>query len=403
MRFALYVVFLGIGLLWFRHAPGDDLSASYIACRLFLTDQHAHLYDHHPALFHIVDTHAWVRAAEAAQFKGFLHPYVQTPIWGWLLQPLCSALAFDEFKIFFLATSLLSLIASIELVARCWARDFLNPLAVGTLLAAVVLTTPFQYSMWLVQTHSLFLAFSLGAVVLASSRRSLAAGVLLAIAAMVKITPGALVIYWLFRRQWRAAFWFFLWSLVFWGFACLAVGFSPLKEFLDTLQRVSNILLISYNNQSLVAWLGAFGADPVEIWNWHMLPLPYALALAGTIFSVASVALAGWLSRRLASDRLPIAFALIALTVFAPIAWTHYFIALIPAVMVVVRIGSITTLVVPLVVLFLNVPPIALDPIVPIPDALTLIRSHFFSGLLLMIVLLRKMFSSLRTGSEKRG
>jgi hypothetical protein len=81
-RLALYVAFLAYGLIGFLGAPGDDLSSSYIACRLLSSGSSSHLYDFHPELFHVVNSAAWVKTAADAQFQGFLHPYVQTPLWA---------------------------------------------------------------------------------------------------------------------------------------------------------------------------------------------------------------------------------------------------------------------------------------------------------------------------------
>jgi hypothetical protein len=67
---------------------------------------------------------------------------------------------------------------------------------------------------------------------------------------------------------------------------------------------------------------------PSEIVGWRMLPLPNWLKLAGSFASLGSVALAGWLRRLGAEEGATVSIAIVAMTSFTPIAWSHYYIIL---------------------------------------------------------------------------
>jgi hypothetical protein len=382
-RLALYLIFIAYAVIGFRNAPGDDLSSSYVGCGLLAAGRGEHLYDFHPDLFSVVDTPAWVSAAADAGFAGVLHPYVQTPLWAWMLQPVCSHMTFGAFAVIFLCIGAVSLAAMIEIVARSWAGNFLRPLPLSFLLLATAISTPFQYAMWLMQTHALFLALTVLALALAERGRAVTPGALLAAACAVKITPGFLLLYWLAGGRFRAAFWFVVFSLVLAAMTVAVAGPDLMLAYVQSMRRVSNVLLVAYNNQSLAAWLGSSS----EVGDWRMLPLPAALKLTSLAAAIIGVALSGWMSRRHAWRGASVGVALISITICTPIAWTHYFVSLIPAVMVLTNARGVWPLAIAVAAFVLNARPIAIDPIDPDFGSIAIVRSHFFSAIILMVVL----------------
>ncbi|SFO44573.1 Protein of unknown function [Bradyrhizobium sp. Ghvi] len=387
-RLALYFIFVAYSVIGFRKAPGDDLSSSYIGCRMLAQGSGGHLYDFHPNLFHVVDTPAWVSAGADAGFTGFLHPYVQTPLWAWMLQPMCSHLTFGTFALIFLCIAAFSLAATIEIVARNWAGNFLRPLPLSILLLAIAISTPFQYAMWLVQTHALFLVMTVLALALAERGRAVAPGALLAAACAVKITPGFLLLYWLAGGRFRAAFWFIVFSLVLAATTVAAAGLDLTLDYVQSMRRVSNVLLVAFNNQSLAAWLGSSFGMQAEVGNWRMLPMSAAMKLTSLAAAIVGVAISGWMSRRQAWRGAAVGVALVSITIFTPIAWTHYFVSLIPAVMVLTNAGGALPLAIAVATFALNARPIAIDPGAPDFGSIEILRSHFFSAIILLIALI---------------
>lgn len=383
-------LFVAAGLLHFRSATGDDLSSSYIGCRLLASGQPDHLYSYDPSHFsEIGPDPAWHAAARQGQFTGFLHPYVQTPLWALLLAPLCTHTSFPAFNHLFAVLTLLSFAAAVWLVARFWTPHLLHPLPLAAVLLLLWFSVPFQYAMTLMQTHIFFVLLTLASLLLAERRRPLLAGLLLAIAAAIKLTPGVLVLYWLLSRRWKAAASMAVCSVLLFAITRAAVGPHLVATYLDDLHRVAGTLLVAQNNQSLAAWVmgRSFPAD--EIFDTQAYPLPNALRLLSTLL-VLACALAGGLLDRFTPPS-PVAptgalFALVGATIFTPIAWTHYSILLLaPLMLLADRARHLRSLVLAacvLVIVALTLPPLASDVIHGDLGRFALVRSEFYAGLL---------------------
>jgi Glycosyltransferase family 87 len=188
-------------------------------------------------------------------------------------------------------------------------------------------------AMLLTQTHAIFLLLSLAAILYARSGRPMLAGVLLAVAAAVKITPGAIVLYWLITRRNRAALSFVVSLLVLLGSTVAFAGHDITVAYLHSMSRVSNVLLLSANNQSLAAWLMQ-DRYPAAALSFRSLLLPAGLKLVCLGLVALSAIAGGVCDRRLAAldASLPpygAVFALVGATVFTPIAWSHYYLVLV--------------------------------------------------------------------------
>ena len=317
-----------------RSVDGDDLSASYIGCRLLASENAGHLYAHDPVDFSDPGTDAaWTSTAEQAQFDGTLHPYVQTPLWAIGLRPLCTRLDFPWFKRVFAAIAMVCFAGSIWLIALCWAPSLLNPVGMTITVVLLWFSVPFQYAMVLMQTHVVFFAMTIGALILAEQRRPGWAGLLLAGAAAVKLTPGVLVVYWLMTKRWKAAVSTVVWSVVIGGVTLLLAGRELTSTYVAEIHRISQVLLLAMNNQSLAAWwMGWFYPAAIATHN-TIQPLPVFLRLTSVALMVGVTALGGWSDRRGEGAAMGSMIGLIAATVFAPIAWTHYAIVLLAPLM----------------------------------------------------------------------
>lgn len=406
-------------------APGDDLAASYMGCRLIAAHDTANLYSYDPSTFSDIDPDddAWHAQAKQTGFEGFLHPYVQTPLWAWSLQPLCTHLRFVPFRIVFTILSLLSILAILWLVARFWTPSLLNPLALALLFLIFSRTEPFRYAMVLMQTHVLYLFLTIASLLLAERRRALPeslAGILLALAAAVKITPGFLIIYWLLTRRYRAALSATLASAVLLGAAILITGPAVFSTYITNLHRVAGTLLVSENNQSFAAWLMGRYHPADELDELISYVLPPALRIGSNLLVLASIVAGGLIDRRSTANVPPTAattsapplgamFAIVGITLFTPIAWTHYYIILLPPVMMLLdqfHTGSQRNLfpghgglAVPsgrrpywilafiLLITLLNIRPLAPDVVNNSFSPLSPVRSTFYSGVLCLIAL----------------
>ena len=422
----ILAVFVAAGTFRFWNETGEDLSSSYIGCRLVATGHTGVLYSYDAENFANVGdlTGAWKQLADAGGFHGYLHPYVQTPLWGYGLQPLCNHTDFRTFEHVFLILVLLSLAGVVWLVGRYWTPWVFHPVAIALLLLGLWFSQPFGYAMYLMQTHALFFFLTVLALVLAEREQAAsgrwwfaaAAGLALACAAAVKLTPIVLVLYWLLTGRWRAALSAVLWSALLFGVTLAAVGPGVTAAYLESLHRVSRVLLVAQNNQSFAAWVMGRFYPPDEVFDINSLPLPAAVRLGSTALMLACTAAGGWLDRRIAG-RAPgpaprgTAFppvgamvALIALTVFAPIAWTHYFILLIAPVMVALQAMRSRRRWWPLAALvpaaLLNFPPLATQVLTMDISDYAVVRGQFFSGILILAVLGAAGWSAVRAGRD---
>lgn len=332
---SLFAVFL-IATYW--RTPGMDLTSSYLGCRLFVTGQSSHLYGFDASLFNTNPDPVWSAAAQGHGLPELLPPYVQTPLWGYALQPLCAHIQFPAFNRIFLMVTSFCLAGMIWLTARYWASRLYHPSALALLCIGFWYTKPLREAMYLVQTHILFLLMALAAVVLARRRWPVTAGVLLALAAAVKITPAILVYYWFVTRQLKAALTFCITSALVLGVTLLACGWSVVSAWIQNMGRVSNVLLVANNNDSLAAWWMASAYPASELNQWHNLTLPPAVKIVCLLLYLASGVAGGYFDRQLfrrQPDAPPYGavFTLLAGVVFTPIAWSHYYILLVVPVM----------------------------------------------------------------------
>lgn len=394
---AVLVLFVFVGSILYRHANGQDLASSYVGSRLLATGQAQHLFSHDAQDFsEIGDDDTWTDVAEGGGFFGFLHPYVQTPLWAYVLQPLCRRVSFLTFNHIFVVLNMLTFAATFWLVAKYWTRSFFNPGAISLVIVALVLSQPFQYAIWLNQTHMLMLFLTVAALMLAERDWPVSAGLLLAYAASVKVTPGLLVVYWLMTRRYKAAASVLVWSAVLWFLTIAAVGHGLMHEYVENLHRISRVLLVSQNNQSFAAWIMAPFYPSDEVFDITMFPLPTAVRLGSSALMLLFTVWGGWLDRQRQGSGehdapLGAMMAILAATVFAPIAWTHYAIVLFIPMMMLAdanrTLRSRWLWVVFAAALLLNYRPLATDIVHGLIGPYSIVRGQFYSCALTLLAL----------------
>ena len=397
LYFLVFGIFFLAGFLQYSggNDSGDDLSASYVGCRLMSDGlAPAHLYKHDPTDFSAIGKdEAWQDEADKGNFIGFLHPYVQTPFWAFLLEPACTRTSFLTFKRIFAGLLLASFAGTVWLIARYWAPSLLHPFALGLVLLLLSLSRPFQYAMFLMQTHILFILMSVAGLILAERKKSGLAGFLLAFAATVKVTPILILLYWLITKKWRASAAMVGWLVFFSVASILASGLPLFRQYLVELSRLGHVLLLSQNNQSFAAFSMGHFYPAVEAEEINILPLPSVVRLLSAALMLGLTVAGAWFDRtRKHPAPLGAIIALLAATLFAPIAWTHYFILLLAPLMVLVdanvilRKWWIAALV--FVILLLNLPPLSSDIIQGEVGRFAILRGQFLAGILSLLALL---------------
>ena len=333
---ALILALFSAAVVTLDSSSGTDLTPSYISCRLIQSGQVSHLYAHDPTSFNTISDPVWMTIAQTGGVpkSTIVVPFVQTPLWPYLLQPLCGRTNFPNFNLIFRIVLCVCLAALIWITGYFWAPRFFKPLWVLLFVAAWLRADPLRDAVLLTQTHIIFLLLTFMAILWARSGRSVWAGISLTAAAAVKITPGAIILYWLMTKQKKAVLSFIFCSVAILALTVLVVGRTTMTDYIHSMSRVSNILLLSAGNQSLAAWwMGDFYMKK-EALSFRTFPLPAALKVSCLGLVVASTIVGGYCDQRLSklSPGIPpygAVFALLGATVFTPIAWAHYYIILV--------------------------------------------------------------------------
>lgn len=396
--FLILAAFALAGFYSYRSTPGEDLSSSYLGCRVLAARQPDHLYSHDPSSFDKIGDPVWAGFSRTTFLKSLdhVHPYVQTPLWAYAIGPLCTRTGYSAFRTLFLALEVTLFSALLWLVAAAWTPQVLHPGWMAAIAFVFWISVPVRYSLQLAQTHILFLFPAVLALVLARKHPWLA-GALLAVAAEVKITPGYLFLYWILVRRYKAALSFSVCSVAFVLITGLTTGWALYNVYLQNLSAASNVLLVAYNNQSLAAWAMGFHYTAADFDSWQMHPLPAVLKFGSVLLAILA-ALGGSLLDRESPDGPPFGavFALIACTIFAPIAWSHYFFLLvIPCMMLTARLRSRRSL--PMLAILSLVIVLNIVPHRYTEGSLHLIRPQFYAAALSLaaMVLLRRQASEM--------
>jgi len=145
-------------------------------------------------------------------------------------------------------------------------------------------------------------------------------GVLVGLAAAIKLTPAVFVLYFLVKRDWKAAA---TSAASFVGFALVGFLFAPVDSreyWFSTVFDPSRIGGLAYmNNQSLRGVL-------------HRLhPLPVVETLLWAVLTIMVLALAWRAARRAANDVIALTAIAVAGLLASPVSWSHHWVWAAPA------------------------------------------------------------------------
>ncbi len=400
LKVALVLLLFTLAGTWRYHtALGEDLSSSYVGCRVLAQGQSDHLYAHDSEIFSMVRDPLWNSIAEQAGFAplALLHPFVQTPLWAYLLRPVCTHTQFRPFAYLFVLLAMLSFSGTVWLVTRYWATSLFHPAYVALVYVGLSFLDPFRYAMFLTQTHVLFVFLSVLAIVSAQRDRPGWAGLVLSLAAAVKVTPGLLLVYWLVSRRYKAALSFVLFSLALAAVTIMACGWPLYVAYLHELSRISNVLLVPYNNQSLAAWWLGRHYPPENLFLWQIYTLPSLMKWLQLVLAFGSAAAGGWMDRTLYREKemqppYGAAFAMMGAIMFSAIAWSHYYILLIFPLLLLVQAGwerrSWLWTGFAAMIVALNVYPVSYRSSAQVHRQFSLARSEFYAGVLCLAALI---------------
>jgi hypothetical protein len=379
-RYAVAIAFVLMTGFAGWNVPAYDLRASYVAGRLVANGQKTHIYDQIDHDSAHEDGSAWAKAALDGGIQDrVVTPYVQAPLWASLVSPLAQRLRFIDFKRVFLILTGAATVGLVFSATRQWTRALASPFSQAAVLAALFLTTPFFIGVELGQTNMLFLYIVTQAIIAEQRDRSFLAGLLLAFGSYTQITPMWIALTWLARGNWRAASSFAVSSLLLLLTTLIVGGRQNLSLYIRILKKTGQSVLLSYNNDSFSSVLMQNRLDQQTAFHFQPVPAPGWLLYADIIIIATSAVAIGLYERKQRSRQTGSIFTLVAATIFAPLAWNHYFVVLVLPVILFVddarRHGKVRWMLLAGVVLVLNIPPLS-----------------YFAGTSLWIISLRSQF-----------
>jgi hypothetical protein len=333
---------LAISTYWNAH--GDDLASIAVAAHVIRTGQVEHLYDHHPELFNLVKSRVLRHAGVEIGYTSQVHPFVYPPLVAYFVAALPEVM-FPTFFRISLVVAVLSLLLSLWLTLLLAAPQLKDHALVLVLPAVLIPFEPLRYALWLGQTSPLILVLCLGALECGRRNAAAPAGLLLSLAAFLKVSPAVLALVWLWRGPRRACAW------LCGGVAGLAIlsllvaGADRNREYLEGVRRLAETTIAAYNNASLLAFLQRLTLPYEAAISWKLLdPLPMArlgATAAAMTFAVLSIVLLRRIPDVSGGQRrsLTEAAAMLFLLLAPSLVWTHYLLFVIPVVAIVSAIA----------------------------------------------------------------
>lgn len=316
--------------------PGYDLSGIAIGAKLAEEGRTDVLYSHNDVFYNLADSSEFMRVAGELGVPKIPTAFVHAPLVAALARPL----VWVPFPIAFRAWTVLSALAlalALAMALRAFAPSVRGTFALGVLMLAMLPFEPALYSFWLGQTTPFIVLMVLGALVLLRGDQEMLAGALMAVPAFIKLTPLVFIPLWAWQRRWRALAGMGVGMV---GLAALSVALLGARchvAYVERVAEIGRIALVAHNNQTLSALLTRPGFPSEELDMWRMVQPSLAARTAVPVLGLFMAAWPVWALRR--DRRSPVleGVALLATLLLPSIAWTHYYVLLVPVALVAVE------------------------------------------------------------------
>ncbi len=330
------LVFVMFAVAEFWNYWGKDFSAYYYAGKFFHAGELSEIYAGPPKIIGPEMPESWRAAVRADGFESAqTFPFLYLPWMAWAMVPVAANVApltaMNVALILNIGLSMLSVVLSWRLFAATTriSLGLWSCLSLGVLMLSAIPIVALSLG----QIQILVVALVLLAFERYRASMVVLAGVLLAAATMIKITPAAFAIIFLWDRNWRALGTFVAATLLFLAGSVLVAGWELHRIQFERMTQLGAQLNITNVGVSLEAFL----FQVVDVFRDTALPDPgveVSVPRPGWLdLTVKGVFVAGlgviWAAtRRLPIDqRLPEQlFALaILLPLCAPLGWMHYY------------------------------------------------------------------------------
>jgi len=328
----------------------EDLAAVYMAGHMIQSGRPDLVYLVTPDSFVNATPTAWLPELHAIGLPedAEAFPYIYPPLWAALVAPLTGVMGpYDFFKL--IAAAQIPLLALGVWLAWRLVRPASDiPFWLWAAFSALLLLTNLSVTvaLGLMQPQIAVSVLCLFSIQRRSRGRDWTAGIALAIAAAIKMSPAALVLIFVVERRWHALTAFVSSSALIWGMGWLLAGADLHRDFLATLDLIRDTTILSsinfsVNSMLLTFWyaVGPLLGARLEISDVVVQNLPPAITILSKMILLVALATTLLIARRISAAWRPV-FLLFQLTLllalFGPFSWAHYFliqILLAPAIM----------------------------------------------------------------------
>jgi hypothetical protein len=326
--------------------------------------------------------------------------FVNIPIIALLFKPF-AALNIRISTILFTLLGGLAVLAACYLLLRLTNNIGWKPI---TLIGLFVINGPLYHSLWYGNLTHFVLLLLLAAWLCLEQKRDFVLGILLAVAALIKIPLFMLGVYFALRRKWRVTAGFGATLLAIVGASLLLFGSDLHLAWLHHIGQFSGKPLSAYNVQSVDGFLARLLTDTKgELRNWQPLTVGWDFKLIRYALLSLLVGTSIWVCWRskppktLEAQNLEFSIVLCLALLISPISWTHYYLfLLLPFALYLgkrlgVPQGGVWSNLMLVSILLTSLPVITADignPFLRFLYTKLLISHYFFGGIILLGVLL---------------
>lgn len=250
------------------------------------------------------------------------------------------ALAFSPFAILnkYFAIITFSLLGILAVVATCYLlikRLKLTGWKQRAVIGLFIINGPLYHSIWYGNLTHFTLLLLVLALICLEKKRDFLLGVLLAIAALIKIPLLLIGIYFSLRKKWRVIAGYSATLLIIGGASLLLFGFDLHFVWLQHIGKFAGKALVGYNVQSVDGFLARLllGIND-NLRNWEPIEVNGTFKLVRTTLKLILLGGTAWIFWRkkppitVEQENLEFSIVLCLCLLISPISWTHYYIFL---------------------------------------------------------------------------
>ena len=277
----------------------------------------------------------WKEVAEARGVRDANY-YLYPPFFALLVGPL-GLMPYAAAHDLWYVVNLAALAISLAWLAR---RDR-DALTLAEIAGSVILTAllwPALFTFGAGQANFIVLFFLLASLLTAERSRRALSGLFLAGATLIKMTPGLLVAWLLWRRRWALVAWTAAAMAALTAACVISIGWTPHAVYLERMVPLLSRGCAHWVNQSVPALLSRLGGG--DIFAWDLATESWLVRLGSGAASLAAIGGLAFLTRpggAASSIRLEYALVLVTTLLLSPISWIHHAVLSLPAILFLIR------------------------------------------------------------------